>query len=144
MFGWLRKVFGGSKRRGGEEVQGGPTASLNVSSASYNALNEQTNNTGGGHVYFRGSLDELGNVTVAGNATVMDSRTTNFAGVASVSLGTNVVPIVATDYSSNIRSNRYQIVATNFASVVPMYDSNGNMTNDGAGLTYEYDAANRM
>jgi RHS repeat-associated protein len=129
--------------RTSETVQSSAGVPAAISGAGYNILNQMTNASGGGLMRFKGHLDELGTVSVGGNPAFVDSRTTNFVGYANVSAGTNVIPIVATDYSGNVRSNRYQVVVTNGAALSPQYDANGNMTNDGAGLTYEYDAANR-
>jgi RHS repeat-associated protein len=52
--------------------------------------------------------------------------------------------VIATDYSGNARTNQYQLVVTNSAGAFTLqYDANGNLTNDGNGLVYEYDAADR-
>ncbi len=46
--------------------------------------------------------------------------------------------------NSNKRTNNYQLVVTNTAGAFTLqYDANGNLTNDGNGLNYEYDAADR-
>ncbi len=97
---------------------------------------------------FKGHLDKIGTVTVAGTNAPVDSRTTNFVGFANVTAGTNVIPIVATDYSGNIRSNRYQVVVTNNGVAKTLkYDLNGNLTNVTTTTytnSYEWDAANRL
>ena len=76
---------------------------------------------------FAGALDKQGIVTVAGNAATVNHFTTNFVGYANVSLGTNLVQIVATDYNGNARTNDYQLVVTNngVAEIIT-YDLNGN------------------
>jgi RHS repeat-associated protein len=58
--------------------------------------------------------------------------------------GTNTVAIAATDLSSNITSRNYQVVTTGSSAQVPDYDTVGNMIDDGAGKTYEWDAENRL
>ncbi len=139
-------VYGYDKaaNRTSEAIQDTAGVSPAISSAAYNNLNQLTNTTGGGQMRFKGHLDEIGTVTVTGSPAPVDSRTTNFVGYAQVNLGTNVVPIIATDYSGNSRTNNYQVVITNaLGLLLPKYDANGNMTNDSAGLSYEYDAANR-
>jgi YD repeat-containing protein len=131
-----------ASNRTGETV--GTSSTSSVTSASHNNLNQLTSTTGGGAVRFKGSLDELGTVTVGGSAASVDSRNTNFTGFATTTTGTNVIPVVATDYSSNARTNNYQLVVTNSAGAFTLqYDLNGNLTNDGNGLVYEYDAADR-
>ena len=47
---------------------------------------------GGGPMRFKGHLDELGTVTVAGSNAPVDSRTTNFVGYANVNVGTKCGP----------------------------------------------------
>ena len=57
-----------------------------------------------------------------------DSRTTNFVGYALATVGTNVVALTATDYSSNTRTNNYQVVLTNGPVAKTLtYDLNGNL-----------------
>jgi RHS repeat-associated protein len=132
--------------RTSEQIGSGTGVSpVAISQSTYNNANQLTSRTGGsGPMQFAGSLDEPGMVTVAGNAATMNNFTTNFTGYANVTNGTNVIPITATDYSNNSRTNKYQIVVTNtVGSQTLAFDLNGNMTNDGAGISYEYDAANR-
>jgi RHS repeat-associated protein len=132
--------------RTSEQIGNGTGASpVVISQSSYNSANQLTTRTGGsGPMQFAGSLDEPGTVMVNTNAAVMNNLTTNFVGYASVTNGTNVIPITATDYSNNSRTNKYQVIVTNtVGSQTLAFDLNGNMTNDGAGITYEYDAANR-
>ena len=123
-------------------------ANPSLASASYNNLNEITNSTGAGTIRIKGHLDELGTVAVAGSNAPVDSRNTNFVGYASVSIGTNIVPVVATDYSSNVRSNRYQLIVTNNGTAKTLkYDANGNLTNVTTATytnSYEWDAADRL
>ena len=120
-----------------------------MSQASYNNLNQLTSKTAGsGSMEFAGSLDKQATVTVGGNPATVNHVTTNFVGYASVSSGTNVVPIVAADYNNNARTNKYQLVVTNNGVTKTItYDLNGNETNVvTATLTnsYQFDAANRL
>ncbi|MGB7745827.1 MAG: RHS repeat-associated core domain-containing protein [Verrucomicrobiia bacterium] len=125
------------------------TSSLSVTRADYNNLNQLTNlSSGGGLMQFAGALDKQGIVTVAGNAATVNHFTTNFVGYANVSLGTNLVQIVATDYNGNARTNNYQLVVTNngVAEIIT-YDLNGNETSVVTAIstnTYQWDAANRL
>src|SRR5258708_8329733 len=78
----------------------------------------------------------------------MGLQSTSFVGFAQTTLGTNVVTITATDYSSNSRTNRYQVVITNNSVARTLtYDLNGNETSSvtaTATNTYEWDAADRL
>ena len=119
-----------------------------VTSAGHNEANQLTNVAVAGLARFRGALDELGTVTVAGSAAPLDSRTTNFVGYATTASGTNTIAIVATDYSSNRRTNKYQLVVTTGAVARTLtFDANGSLlTNATSTLTntYEWDGASRL
>ena len=89
-------------------------------------------------------------MTVAGSPATVNHQTTNFVGYANVGLGTNTVPVVATDYSvnQNSRTNTYQLVVTNNGqSEIISYDLNGNqtsvVTSTGTNF-YGWDAGNRL
>jgi len=101
---------------------------------------------------FRGSINETSTVSVAG---VSASLTwTNIAGTntlfdasASVSMGTNVVPVIAQDYNGNVRTNNYRVVVTGGVTNTLTYDLNGNLTavsNQQSVVSYRWDAANRL
>ena len=123
-----RFVYGYDKagNRTGESVQ--TSGASSVISAAHNNVNQLTSIAGGGATRFKGSLNELGTVTVAGSAAPLDSRNTNFTGFATTTTGTNTVAIIATDYSSNKRTNNYQLVVTNAAGAFTLqYDANGNL-----------------
>ena len=142
-------VYGYDKsgNRTREQIYSGG-ASTSVTSASHNTANQLTDVAAGGSTRFKGSLNELGTVTVAGSAATVDSRTTNFVGYASTTSGTNTVPVVATDYSNNSRTNNYQIVVTNNGVAKTLtYDQNGNLSSVVTATstnTYEWDAADRL
>src|SRR6185312_3959603 len=100
--------------RTGEQIGTITNAPVAVSQSSYNNLNQVTNRaTSSGQLQFAGSLSKQGNVTVAGNAATMNHLTTNFVGTASVSSGSNVVQLIATDYGNHSRTNNYGIIVTN-------------------------------
>jgi RHS repeat-associated protein len=78
----------------------------------------------------------------------MDNRTGEFVATVQASLGTNVIPIVATDLNNNRTTNQYQIVVTNTGLAKTLsYDLNGNLTSHVTATstnTYAWDAANRL
>ena len=121
---------------------------LSVAKAGYNNLNQLLTLTNSGPVRFRGSLSEPGTVTVAGIAAAMDPGNRVFAAEAELGVGTNVVPVVAEDYSANRRTNQYQVVITNATEVRTLRnDLNGNLVSmSGSSVTnrYEWDAADRL
>ena len=96
---------------------------------------------------FKGSLNETGTVLVAGSPATMKAYT-NFAGFANVSLGTNLIQVIASDYSGHSSTNKYQVVVTNngLAETIS-FDLNGNETSAVTATstnTYQWDAANRL
>jgi RHS repeat-associated protein len=95
-----------------------------------------------------GSLDKQGTVVVNNNVAAVNHQTTNFTGYATVIMGTNVVPVVATDYNGNSRTNKYQLVVTNNGVAKTItYDLNGNETLVVTSTTtnsYQWDAVNRL
>ena len=146
-----RYVYGydSAGNRTSEQIDtGGDPLTSAVTAASHNNLNQLTAVTGGGPVRFAGSLDELGTVTVDGSEAPLDSRTTNFLGLAELDVGTNVIAVVASDYSDNRRTNQYEVVITNSGVAKTLaYDANGNLTNAVTATTtnrYEWDAADRL
>jgi RHS repeat-associated protein len=122
---------------------------LGVSSATHNGLNQLTSLGGDvAPVRFRGYVNEIGTVTVGGTVATFDTRNSNFLGYAQSPTGTNIVPVVASDYSNNRATNRYQLVVTNNGVLKTLrFDLNGNLTNlvTSTGTnTYEWDGANRL
>ncbi len=120
-----------------------------VSQSFYNNDNQVTNRgSGSGPLMFAGSLSRQGTVTVAGTTATMNHFTTNFVGYAGVTNGTNVVPVIATDYGNHSRTNNYQLVVTNDGVAETIsYDLNGNETSVVTATstnTYQWDAANRL
>ncbi len=97
---------------------------------------------------FRGSISEDGTVQVAGADAHMNATRREFAALSPATIGTNIVSVVATDYSSNAQTNRYQVVVTNAVPSASLeYDLNGNLLREnriGAATTFEWDGANRL
>jgi len=113
-----------------------------VKAGTFNNLNQLTTLAGGGKLRFVGTTDEPADVKVQGQNALMQSAT-NFTGYAEVTVGTNNIPVVATDGSGNNRTNTYQVVVPSGASRSFTYDFNGNLLDDGE-REYEWDAENRM
>jgi RHS repeat-associated protein len=133
--------------RTSEEIGSGG-ASPTVSASSYNNVNQLTSRTGdNGPMRFKGTLDSPGTVTVGGSPATMTGHT-NFVGYANVTSGTNIVPVIASDYSSHSRTNNFQVVVTNNGVAGTLtYDLNGNLTSAVTSTstnTYEWDAADRL
>jgi RHS repeat-associated protein len=135
--------------RTGEQIGTTTNASIAISQSSHNNLNQVTSRTtSSGQLQFAGSLDKQGTVTVNDVAATMNHFTTNFVGYASVTSGTNTVPIIATDYGNHSRTNKYQLVVTNNGVAETIsYDLNGNETNVVTATStnsYQWDALNRL
>jgi YD repeat-containing protein len=92
---------------------------------------------------FTGTLDEWAAVTLGGNAASVDASN-NWAGTAAVTTGANTIPLVATDASGNATSRTISVDVTGDAARALVYDRNGNLTDNGDGQTYSWDAANRL
>lgn len=116
---------------------------LAVTSSTSNNLNQVTSLSGGGPLEFTGTVNEPSTVTVGGNAAEVDASG-NFRGTKNVSSGTSTVAVVATDASSNVTTQNYDVTVPSGTSRALTYDLNGNMTDDGNGKEYEWDAANRL
>lgn len=135
--------------RTSEQIGTGESGPVAISQSGYNANNQLTGRTGGsGQMLFSGSLSKEATVTVAGNTAAIDHATTNFTAYVNVTSGTNVIPVIATDYSGNSTTNNYQVVVTdNDVSKTLAFDLNGNQTSvitPTGTITYQWDAANRL
>jgi len=122
-----------------------------VNSATPNNLNQLISRQGGGKMRFFGTLGEPATVTVGGTPasvatnSVLSSYT--FDGFADVTVGTNVVPVVAKGSGGIARTNRYQVVVSSGITQTLTYDPSGNLVSrsgGGSSTTYEWDAANRL
>jgi RHS repeat-associated protein len=116
---------------------------LGVTATAVNNLNQITSSGAGGPLQFTGTLSKPAQVTVGGNAATT-GYSTNFAGNANVTTGTNTVAVVAQDVDGNAATNNYQVVVPTGGTVTPIYDSDGNLTNNGNGQTYTWDARNEL
>jgi RHS repeat-associated protein len=83
---------------------------------------------------------ELGTTVSSTPASV--NATNQFAGSVQAATGTPTFTVVATDPSSNTRTNTYQVTVSGSPTSFT-YDPNGNMTGDGT-KTYQWDAENRL
>jgi len=132
-----------------KSLSGGATATLTLAPAtsatqySYNNLNELTTIAAGGATKFEATTNKaLKSATVNSNAATLN-WSKNFTGNASLTSGTNTVPVGATDGANNTVTNSYQIAATGPSSSTQTHDANGNMTNDGTN-SYSWDAEDRL
>jgi RHS repeat-associated protein len=118
-------------------------ANNTVTQTAYNNLNQITSRSAGGKLLFQGAVDEAARVTMDANKAVVDGNN-QFQGMVNVTPGTNMVAVVAQDFSGNSSTNVYKVVVPSSAAQSPAYDSVGNMTDNGAGQTYIWDATNRL
>src|SRR5439155_4489063 len=105
--------------------------------------NRLQGSSGGGLLRFRGTINEPGTVTVAGQAARMLSGNT-FEAMVSVNTGTNTIPVTAQDASGNVKVNNYQVDVTGMGATFT-YDPNGNLTQkvEGSDIwTYEWNPEN--
>jgi len=114
----------------------------NVTSSSYNNLNQLTGQSPGGAMIFSGTVSKYSTITVGGNPASLDASN-NFRGAATVTTGTNDVPIIATDVDGNVATNTYQVVVPSGSSPSYTYDYNGNLLTDGV-RTFSWDAKNEL
>jgi YD repeat-containing protein len=118
---------------------------LGVTQTNVNALDQITSTGAGGPLQFSGTLSEPSQVTVGGNtATYGNYYSTNFTGMAPVTPGTNIVSVVAHDVNGNTATNKYQVVVPPGSSATPAYDADGNLTSNGNGQAYTWDARNEL
>jgi RHS repeat-associated protein len=118
-----------------------------TTTSSYNSLNQLTGQSAGGITHFRGTLDKWATVTVAGNAATVTGASAPylFDGTANLATGTNTVVIAATDASGRATATKgYYVVVAGGTGTSLSYDADGEMTSNGAGQTYQWDAANRL
>ena len=114
--------------------------------SAYNSLNQLTGQSPTGPTHFRGTMSKWGMVTVGGNPAVVSGTgpTYQFDGVANLVAGSNTVQIVATATSGVSGTSTYQVTVPNGIGRSFTYDADGEMTNNGAGQNYQWDAANRL
>lgn len=113
--------------------------------STFNSRNQLTAVVGGGTQVFRGTLDEPGSVSVAGQPARMLPGNVFEAEVATTA-GPNVVPVVATDAGNNVSAETYA-VEVGSASTSMHYDAAGNLvdkTDAGSTWTYTWNAENQL
>jgi RHS repeat-associated protein len=116
-----------------------------VSTYAYNEKNQLLSTTGGGLLRFRGTLNEPGTVTVAGQPAQMLAGNT-FEAYVDVPTTPTTVPVVATDTSGNATTKNYQVTGAGSAATYS-YDLNGNLVQKVEGSdtwTYEWNAENQL
>lgn len=132
--------------RTGEQVDTASTQSAN------NSVNQLTSQQAGGPTTFEGDLTELSTVNVVmGSTNVTASVTSNkvFKATLDLASGTNMVSVIAVDYSgnSNTATNQYRVVVAGGTTRTLAYDLNGNCTNNvavGSTNSYAWDAVDRL
>ncbi len=120
-----------------------------ITQSTHNNRNQIVSEQAGGWMRVRGTTDEPATVRVKSNANTFTPATlkggNQFAGWVTVVPGANSITVEAKDRSpnANTRTSSYTINVTGTART-PAYDLNGNTTNNGTGLTYDWDAENRL
>ncbi|MFD2258139.1 hypothetical protein ACFSSA_15770, partial [Luteolibacter algae] len=123
--------------------------SAQITSTAVNNVNQITSEEAGGWMRVRGETDEPANVKVRSNANPFIPATTDaddgFSAWVETDPGNNTITIEATDTSPNAnpQTSTYSVDVTG-TSRTPVYDANGNLTDNGTGQTYEWDAENRL
>ena len=105
--------------------------------------NELTGLSAGGPTRFQGTISQPGTVTVNGQPAIQ-STSTNFLANPTLSSGTNTVAVVATNGNLAATTNNFQVVVPTTTALTPTYDSAGEMTANGNGQAYSWDAENRL
>jgi RHS repeat-associated protein len=120
-----------------------------ISKSTHNNRNQIVSEQPGGWMRVRGVTNESSSVRVKSNANPFTNAQTDkdkgFFGWVETVPGQNTLTIEATDDSPNAnkKTSSYTVNVTG-QSRVPSYDFNGNMTNNGTGQTYLWDAENRL
>jgi len=115
-----------------------------VLTTSFNNLNQDGAQTAGGSLLWQGHANKpLYSVTLNGQAATLTGSST-FSGSVPVVAGTNTVQVVVTDTSANVTTRNYQTVIPAGSASAPIYDLDGNQTQDASGNTYAWDAKNEL
>jgi len=116
----------------------------NITGYGYNNVNALTGVSPGGNAYFQGTTNKaVKSVTVGSVPATLDS-TRDFSVSAPLSQGQNDVPVTAIDGGNNSKTENFQIKVRGQQSAALTFDANGNMTSNGTGQTFEWDAENRL
>jgi RHS repeat-associated protein len=120
-----------------------------ISKSSFNNRNQLTAQEAGGWMRVRGTTNEGASVKVKSNANPFTNAATTsaneFSAWVQATPGANTLTVEAKDNSpnANTRTQSWSVNITG-QSRVPTYDLNGNMTANGLGQTYLWDAENRL
>ena len=120
-----------------------------VKTATPNFLNQISNVIAGGSMLVRGAVSTPGPVSIAGQAVSTDDNG-RFELRLPVQAGENTFTITATESNQpsglnpQTTSRVLHIAVPETPARTLLYDLNGNMTNNGVGQTYEWDAENRL
>jgi RHS repeat-associated protein len=131
--------FDTAGNRTSEQVDTNVTQAIPTS----NGLNQVASLSAGGPTRFQGTITQPGTVTVNAQA-ASQATSTNFVANPSLSGGTNTVTVVATNGNGAAQTNHYQVVIPASSTLSPTYDADGNLTSNGNGQTYAWDAENRL
>ncbi len=129
-----------------------------VRQTAFNSMNQIVSRPTSGPVRFQGRISEPGNVSLTQNGVTQSaqmSTSINSNGASEFQFradlpladGTNTVSITAKDGSGNVTTPPRQFevsVSGQQAAGVPLYDSRGNMTSNGKGQTFSWDAQSRL
>ena len=115
-----------------------------ITEATFNELNQLVSRGGGGETLFSGTTDEPATVTVDGTDAILGNDGQSFAATVDLPTGTSTVTVEATDVNSNTTSEDYEVEVAAGSGQSLTYDANGNMTDNGSGQTYKWDAEDRL
>lgn len=113
-----------------------------VTTSSFNALNQLQSVSSGGEMTLVGAMDEPGTVTVGGK-TVRTDATNRFSLEVPVVTGANALTVVSEDVNANTTTNTVSFNVASSGSRSFTYDANGNTLSDGI-REYSWDGANRL
>jgi RHS repeat-associated protein len=116
---------------------------LAVETATHNRLNQLTTLSDTGPIRFAGTLNEPASVTVNGVSADVDGANRFTADVV-LDPGMHAVGVVATDGSSNVTTNTYDVTVASGSSRTLQYDANGNLLDDGNGRVFTWYANNQL
>lgn len=116
---------------------------LAVEAATHNRLNQLTALSDTGPIRFSGTLNEPASVTVNGVPAEVDGSN-HFTADLVLEPGMHAVDVVATDGSSNVTTNTYDLTVASGDSRALKYDLNGNMIDDGNGRIFTWYANNQL
>jgi RHS repeat-associated protein len=114
-----------------------------VTAATHNVLNQITGLSPSGPIRFEGTIDKPANVTVNGLPATVDA-TNKFSADIPLAPGTQTVAVAATDGNGTTTTKSYQLAVAAGSTRTPVYDAAGNLLDNGAGQTYQWDAASRL